>query len=518
MTSRPRPSPVRAAVMCGFILCNLSTGLRAQAPAVSMNTVTSFLSLEALAKQLATKPYTPPPAKLDPFFEGLKYDDHRQIRFNEDKAIFGGKDSKTFSVQFFHPGWMFKKTVGIHDLDLAKANPVPYGKELFDYGKLKLPEKTQFPDGFAGFRVLAPFDFLGRRFEFMTFMGASYFRAVTTELGYGISARGVAVNTIGGEPEEFPDFTHFWLMRPAPGDKYFKVLALLEGPSLTGTFQLDTMPGKVTDTFVKGTIFMRKPVKSLGLAPFSSMFWYGENSHPKPYDFRPEVHDSDGLQIEVEGGPSIWRPLDVSKDLRLSLMQVERLKGFGLAERDRDFLHFQDLEAMYHRRPAVWVRPIKGFDKGALALVEIPTGEETWDNIVAYYQPEKIPSTPEEPLRFEYQLSWLEEHLPGMLARVIATRRGFAMDSDDHLYVLDFAKGVLEPPPPQDWLPDVEVTVSGGEAKLLDKRVMHNTQTGGWRAFFKLDIPEKTNLLELTCELLKDKKAISERWMYQWRR
>jgi glucans biosynthesis protein len=137
------------------------------------------------------------------------------------------------------------------------------------------------------------------------------------------------------------------------------VLALLNGPSITGAYEFSAMPGKTTEMFVKATLHLRKPVKMLGIAPFSSMFWFGENSHPKPYDFRPEVHDSDGLQVEIEGGPSIWRPLDVSRDLRLSILEVDKLKGFGLAERDRDFKNFQDLEAMYHRRPAVWVEPIK---------------------------------------------------------------------------------------------------------------------------------------------------------------
>ena len=173
--------------------------------------------------------------------------------------------------------------------------------------------------------------------------------------------------------------------------------------------------------------------------------------------------------------------------------------------------------AVYERTRANYT--IKGFEKGAVTLVEIPTGEETWDNVVAFYQPAKLPATPAEPYDFEYQLSWLEEHLPGTLAKVISTRRGLVMDSDDHLYVIDFAKGALNPQPPADWIPDVDVIVNGGgEAKILDKRVMLNPETKGWRAFFKLDIPDKTNLLELTCELKQGDKAISERWMYQWRR
>jgi glucans biosynthesis protein len=248
------------------------------------------------------------------------------------------------------------------------------------------------------------------------------------------------------------------------------------------------------------------------------MFWYGENSHPKPYDFRPEIHDSDGLQIEIEGGPSIWRPLDVGRDLRLSLFEIDRLKGFGLAERDRDFKNFQDLEARYHQRPAVWVEPVKGFGKGAVVLVELSTGEETWDNIVAMWKPAVLPATPQEPLSFEYRLSWLEEHQPGLLCKVTDTRRGFVMDSDDHLYVVDFTAGDLHLKKPADWVPSIEVKLDAGKAKIMDQRVMANSETKGWRAFFKIDVPADTNLLEMSAELKDGTKVISERWMYQWRR
>jgi glucans biosynthesis protein len=353
----------------------------------------------------------------------------------------------------------------------------------------------------------------------MVFMGASYFRAVPTGLGYGVSARGVAVNTIGSKPEEFPDFTHFWLQTPKTGEKSFRLLALLNGPSVTGAYEFEATPGKVTETIVKATLHLRQPVEKLGIAPFSSMFWFGENSHPKPYDFRPEVHDSDGLQVDIADGPTIWRPLDVSKDLRLSIFNVDKLKGFGLAERDREFPNFQDLEAMYHRRPSVWVEPIKGFNKGAVVLIELSTGEETWDNIVAMWQPADLPKTPAEPLHVEYRLNWLEEQAPGNLCKVTDTRRGFVMDSDDHLYVIEFTAepAAADAARAKDWVPEIDVTV-GSDAKLLGKQVMRNTATGGWRAFFKLDVPPATKLLELTCELKDTGKVISERWMYQWRR
>jgi periplasmic glucans biosynthesis protein len=499
-------------------LVGLIAAVGGHAGAIELKDVSDFASLDAYAAALAKQPYVAPVVTLHPFFDKLEYDGHRKIRFREEHALYAG-DGSTYHLDFFHPGWMFKKTVGLFDMgDSQIAKPIPFDPALFNYHDLQLPADIRYPTGFTGFRVMAPNSLMNRRFEFMVFLGASYYRAATTELGFGVSARGVAVNTIGGEPEEFPDFTHFWFQKPAPSDKFFKVNVLLNGPSVTGAYAFEAMPGKTTEMFVKGTLYLRKPVKVLGIAPFSSMFWYGENTHPKPLDFRPEVHDSDGLQIEIEDGPSIWRPLDVSKDLRLSLMQTGKLKGFGLAERDRDFKNFEDLEAMYHRRPAVWVEPIRGFDKGTVTLVEIPTGEETWDNVVTFFQPEKIPASPAEPLHFEYRLSWLEEHFPGTLARVIATRRGLAMKSDDHLYVIDFAKGNITPPPAKGWIPTIDVAITGGDAKVLDQRVMFNPETSGWRAFFKLDVPEKTNLLEISCELKQDTRAISERWMYQWRR
>ncbi|MFM7604578.1 MAG: glucan biosynthesis protein [Prosthecobacter sp.] len=484
---------------------------------VKLEDVKDHASLEKVAAQLASQPYVAPSQKLDPFFEALKYDGHRDIRYQPSKALFSDIGD-VYRLEFFHPGWMFKKPVRFFTVREGVTSAVPFDRSLFDYGKLVVPPGVVNPEGYAGFRVLAPEALQKRRMEFLVFMGASYFRAVTTELGYGISARGVAVNTIGGEPEEFPDFTHFWFEAPKPGAGSIKLLALLNGPSITGAYEFESTPGRTTLMKIKATLHLRRPVKMLGIAPFSSMFWFGENSHPKPYDFRPEVHDSDGLQVEIEGGPTIWRPLDVSRDMRLSLFETDKLKGFGLAERDRDFNHFQDLEANYHRRPAVWVEPVSGFGAGAVTLVELSTGEETWDNIVAMWIPKNLPNTPAVPLRLAYNLHWLDQHEPGKLCQVLSTRRGFVMDSDDHLYVIDFSAGKQVAPAKAEWLPDIDLHVNSGDAKILDKRVMRNAETGGWRAFFKLDVPEKTQLLEMTSELKEGEKVISERWMYQWRR
>lgn len=480
--------------------------------------IRTFLDLEVYASQLAGKPYVAKGEGLDTFFDKLEYDGHRHIRFLQDRALFEG-DGDGFRVEFSHPGWMFKKTVDMYQIVDGQPVEVANGPEMFSYGDLKLPKEVKYPGGFSGWKLLIAKKGEKARPEYLTFQGASYFRAVTSKLGWGISARGVAINTIGGEPEEFPDFTHFWFVKPKPGDKTFQFFALLNGPSVTGAYQFEVQPGEETTMKVSGSLYLRKVVKVLGLAPFSSMFWFGENTHPKALDFRPEVHDSDGLLIEQKDGVTIWRPLDNGREMRQSVFELHQMKGFGLLQRDRDFNHYQDLEANYHNRVSVWVEPLEGFGHGCLHLVELATGEETWDNIVTFWEPERLP-TATEPLRFAYRLHWLKEH-EHELAKVLHTRWGEGVATmkvpDDYEFVIDFTKGNPKEGTASDWLPEESVNIVG-DAKLLDKRVMLNPQTGGWRAFFKLQIPESTNLLEMTCELLQDGKPISERWTYQWRR
>jgi glucans biosynthesis protein len=146
-----------------------------------------------------------------------------------------------------------------YDMKGPQTVDVPFDRKNFEYGDLKVPDGREEPAGLRGLPRAGARSLIGKPFEFMVFMGASYFRAVTTELGYGISARAdVAVNTIGGEPEEFPDFTHFWFQQPKAGDKSFKLLALLNGPSITGAYEFESTPGVSTTMQIKATLHLRK--------------------------------------------------------------------------------------------------------------------------------------------------------------------------------------------------------------------------------------------------------------------
>jgi glucans biosynthesis protein len=480
--------------------------------------IRTLLDLEAYAAELARTPFEPPPADLDPFFSNLDYDGHRRIQFRKDRTHY--VNAGPVGVEFFHPGWMFKRPVHFYEIAAGQPAKVPFDPGEFDYFGLNVPEGVKYPDGYTGFKVLAVDRETGNRPEFLSFNGASYFRAVGDGLGWGLSARGVAVNTVGSKPEEFPDFTHFWFIKPKEGDTTFRFLALLNGPSIVGAYEFEVERGKSTTTAVTTTLFLRQEVALLGLAPFSSMFWFGENTHPKPLDFRKEVHDSDGLLIEQESGPLVWRPLDNGRDMRHSVFAIDHIKGFGLQKRDRDYGNFQDLEANYHERTAVWVEPKEGFGKGRLHLIELSTGEETWDNIVTFWQPAAPPAV-HEPLRLAYVLHWQDGHAHS-LAKVTSTRWGeLAKPKQPQgaiTFVIDYDKGAAGKVKAGDWLPECVVALGGDAAKVLDRTIKAHPLTGGWRVELIVEIPAEVSLLELTCDLLDNGQPVAERWDYQWRR
>ncbi|HSJ03060.1 MAG: glucan biosynthesis protein [Verrucomicrobium sp.] len=480
--------------------------------------IRNLLDLEAYASELAQKPYVAPDPELDPFFSNLNYDDHRRIQFRKDRSHY--VQEGPVGVEFFHPGWMFKKPVHFHEIKSGQPLTLNFDPKDFDYFGLKIPEGVRYPDGFTGFKVLAMERDTGNRPEFLVFNGASYFRAVSSGTGWGLSARGVAINTLGSEPEEFPDFTQFWFFKPAKGDTTFRFLALLNGPSITGAYEFEVQSGETTVTAVTASLFLRRKVNMLGVAPFSSMFWFGENTQPKPLDFRREVHDSDGLLFEQKAGAVVWRPLDNGKQMRHSIFAIDHLKGFGLQKRDRDFANFEDLEAKYHERTSVWVEPKEGFGKGQIHLIELSTGEETWDNVVTMWEPDTQP-TATQPLRLAYNLLWQESH-QHPLAKVTATRWGEAAKALDltnaYTFVIDFAKGVADAVRPPDWIPQCAVDLRGPGARVLSQVVTNDPTTGGWRVNLTLNIPPEVNFLELNCELRDGPQAISERWDYQWRR
>jgi len=455
------------------------------------------------------------------------------------------KEKGPFSIDFFHPGWTTKKTVAIHEVTDGKSQAMQFDRNLFKYEKLEVPVGTPPPPGYAGWRARTPLNTADYMDEFLVFMGASYFRAIPKDAPYGLSARGLSINSgLPGVPEEFPDFSEFYLEKPAKDSKTLRASALLSGESVTGAYQFTITPGPETVMDIEVEITLRRPVKQLGIAPFSSMFWFGEGTHPKPFDFRPEVHDSDGLLMELDSGNLHYRPLETTKDqFRHCVFTLEKPRSWSLLQRDRSFSSYQDTEAGYHNRPSVRVEPLEGFDLGKLHLIEMPTIDETSDNVILAWEPQPLLEVGKT-ARFHYRLRWMRDPAPSGLFTVRATRSGNPVQRPDEiLMTVDFAKP-LQPElkkgdPKWDDITKLKpvITVNQQSVKILHVGLtdismpnvddlpaglgrspqLHMPQV--LRAFFVLEPPKDLADMDLTCELQDESgKVASERWVYFWKK
>lgn len=469
-----------------------------------------FAQVAERAQQLAKGAYQAP-ERIPDWLTRISYDQWRDIRFRPERALW--RDGRTpFQVQFFHPGYYYERPVAIRIVDEAGVHPVAFSPSDFDYGKNDFASRVPHNLGFAGFRLHAPINRPDYFDEVIVFLGASYFRAVGRGQVFGLSARGLAIDTGLPSGEEFPYFREFWIVKPPPWATAVTVYALLDSPSVAGAYRFEIYPGETTRVEVRSRLFFRREVQQLGVAPLTSMFFHGEYSPRAVEDYRPEVHDSDGLLLHFRGGEFLWRPLSNPRTLQISNFRMQSPRGFGLLQRDRDFDHYQDLETRRELRPSVWVEPLDDWGAGRVLLVEIPTKSDTNDNIVAFWVPEPRPKV-ELPFEARYRLHWFSEH-PGLSpgGRVVATRRDRGNRENVVRYVVDFARGGLEKIP-ADTVVHGAVTIASGEdaAELLDQQVVKNPVTGHWRLVFQVR-PKRSEPVELRAYLMLGDRVLTETW------
>jgi periplasmic glucans biosynthesis protein len=445
----------------------------------------------------------------------LDYDQYRDIRFRPDRGYW--RDAKLpFELQFFHPGFHYQRAVRIHEITPAGVRDVPFSREQFDYGKNNIDPSKLRAAGFAGFRVHFALNTPKYKDEVLVFLGASYFRALGKGQVYGLSARGLAVDTALGSGEEFPSFNEFWIERPAANATQLTIYALLDSRRVTGAYRFVVKPATDTLMDVSSRIFLREQVTKLGLAPLTTMYLFGENQPSAgASDFRPEVHDSDGLSIQSGTGEWIWRPLVNPKRLLVSSFALSNPAGFGLQQRDRRFSHYEDLEARYDKRPGVWVQPARAWGAGRVELVQIPTPDETNDNIVAYWVPDTLPP-PNQALAVDYRLYWqMDNAIRPPQSWVTQTRRGhgYRKQADDSIdFVVDFEGPVFARLPADA---KVEPVVTGQNVETREAIAYPNAVTGGYRMTLRLKRPDESKPVELRAFLrTAEGGAISETWSY----
>ncbi len=506
----PLPLPSRRQRLASLAL-SASLALLAL-PSVSQ--AFGFDDVERRARSLASQPYKQPASQLPKQWLDLDYDQYRDIRFRADHALWHSQ-KLPFEVMFFHPGFHYVRPVHVNEVVGNEVKEVPYSADQFDYGKNKLaPTSTRFP-GFAGFRVHYALNTPRYKDEVLVFLGASYFRALGKGQVYGLSARGLAIDTALASGEEFPSFTEFWLVRPAPNASELTIYALLDSRRVTGAYRFILKPGSDTAVDVRQRLFLRERVAKLGIAPLTSMFFSGENQPPSIPDFRPEVHDSDVLSIQSGTGEWIARPLSNPKRLLVSSFALTNPAGFGLMQRDRAFPSYEDLEAHYEKRPSVWVQPRSKFEAGRIELVQIPTPDETNDNIVAFWVPDNPPA-PKEPIDFEYRLLWqYENETRPPQAWVTQTRRGhgYRKVQDKSLdFVVDFEGPALAKLPAD--APVEAVVTPVANAEMLESNAYRNDVTGGWRMTLRFNRLDDAKPVELRAFLRSKGTTLSETWSY----
>ncbi|MFK7837742.1 MAG: glucan biosynthesis protein [Sulfitobacter sp.] len=462
------------------------------------------------ARALAAEPYAPRPL-IPASWRDLTYDQYRKIWFDSRNALWEGTD-KPQRVDVFPPGLYFPQPVAMHVVEGGASRPLAFDMGVFD-------TTDKFPDveiddtlGYSGLRLRAELETSGIFQEYAVFQGASYFRGIGTGEIYGLSARGLALKT--GDPmgEEFPDFTALWLETPEPGNDTIVLHALLDSPSCTGAYRFEITHGNVLEMRIAATLFAREDMTHVGIAPLTSMFLFDDTMRQRFSDFRPAVHDSDGLLIHNGAGEVIWRPLSNPKTLQISAFSDMNPRGFGLCQRKRDFSDFNDLEALYHNRPAVWITPGEDWGKGSVTLVEIPADLEIYDNIVSYWRPSS-PIKAGSTHSMTYTLHWGADPVAATAdvpVKVLNTAMG-GRPEGGQIIAIDFAPSDRVP----EDLSEVEILVRSSAGSVTPGIVQRNPETGGPRLAFTF-MPEEARFAEFRAQLRLSGEPLSEVWLYRW--
>ena len=470
-------------------------------------------TLNERAKALASAPFNEALYQVPPGIADLNYDQYRFIHFNPDKAIWS-HDPSNFRLQLFHGGYIYKEPVDLFILEGGMARPLPYSRDYYEFGPAEKRVSVSDSAGFySGFRVHAPVYDPNDYSEFMVFQGASYFRGKAKGQTYGLSARGLAIDTaIDGRTEEFPVFRAFWIEKPKAGEKTITVYALLDSKSVSGAYRFASTLGDDTVMDIECQIYPRTPITHAGIAPFSSMFFFGPADQNRPDDFRPRVHDSDGISIHTGSGDWIWRPLVTAKHILYSVFFDENPKGFGLIQRERGFEKYQDIGAAYQDRPSAWIEPLSGWGEGSVDLIELPTDTEYSDNIVAFWRP-KEPLQPGQSYDYRYKLTWLyQAPVPQGLAQVSQTGAGVGLAPGSRFILIDFAGGeVAAEADGELW--DYDVHASAGYIKGYS--VSPHPFIDGKRIGIEY-YPDGNKVADLSFQIRRMGQPISEKWVYRW--
>lgn len=482
----------------------------------------TFNDVVTQAEKLSKKAYVQPSKNIPSELSSLQFADYQKIYFKHDKAYWSDRKSR-FKLEFYHEGMYFDVPVKINEIVNNQVNEIKFSPDYFDLSPINLDKLDTKKLGFAGFKVHYPINNPAKTDdEIFTALGGSYFRAVGKNQHYGLSARGLAIDTGEMSGEEFPRFKEYWIERPEPNQKHLVIYALLDSKSVTGAYKITLIPSVDTTITVEAKVFFRDSVKKLGVAPLTSMFLFGPNQPSPLLNYRPAMHDSNGLSIQAKN-EWIWRPLNNPKRLSFSSYSLESPKAFGLIQRDKGFDDYQDLDDHYELRPSVWVEILNDWHKGRVELVEIPTADETNDNIVTYWVPEKqykAGDVLDVKYRLHYSLNE-QQRYPKNEARAESTRLSLGDIKQANLirkldgsnaYVVDFVGPNLSEQDP------VDVISSINNGSIVSCDTQYNSVTKGWRVLMRFNVEDNKKPTDIRLQLSSKKShtIVSETWSGQF--
>jgi glucans biosynthesis protein len=190
-------------------------------------------------------------------------------------------------------------------------------------------------------------------------------------------------------------------------------------------------------------------------------------------------------------------------------------------QRTRGFADYLDQEARYDLRPGLWVEPGQGdWGAGRVVLLELPTPDETHDNIVAFWAPDS-PMAAGESRRFSYRLTPRWEPPPGHdLARVVRTRSGPSKvpgqsdpaPPDQRRFVVDFKGGALDRL--EGSLP-VRAHLELHQGQWVEPPQVRPLPEGGWRATFVVTARAEAPA-DMRLQLRLHDQVLTETWQYLW--
>ena len=464
--------------------------------------------VEELAEKLASQSYNAP--QDNGALKDIPEKVWKLIQFKDEHKLWRNQ-GLPFEAGFFHPGFIFNNMTPIEIIEGDRVEPFAFNADYFIHpGREALEAAKGGKLNYAGFSLYYPLNELDKMDEVLSFLGATHFRALAKRSQYGLEARGLIINPAKTEGEEFPYFRRFWLVKPAADSVAFAVYALMDSPSLTGAYQFEISPGPSTVMEVKAALFRRngkdKPLK-IGLAPMGSMYLFSEKENCGKSDWRPEIHNSD-IFLWTEGDDNWFRrPLANPDRLEISCFDLNEPKGFGLMQQDNNFDHYQDFSTRFDLKPSLWVEPAGDWGPGQLELMEIPANQEIHNNIIAFWSPAEAPLTDKKRFDFAYKMYWMPSGtVPHQLGRAVSTRASRDPETGVQNFIIDFEGGPLNDIPSNNGLASVVSVLP--ELPVLEKNLVKNPVTGGWRLTFKLKTNENGGLVQSLLSARGERKSL----------